>query len=287
LQGVWPFDSQCNILRSLTGELKENGFLAPETQLTVRFFRRAKLDSVLEKAFINDTSYYSDTAHTHDANEVVTWKIKDFQILYESVTLQSQEKMDKMKRGLKWFVDVPRITPQTIDEGKMETINRVPVPKGAKVVVLTWMRYQQLFLNETQKKNLSARFHFPRNAVSLKVEVSGRSGALYFAEGFKNVGTSDGHVSPTLRVYHHHLVSKGLYSKPFEKFFPPGGDMGFDQSIIVDFTTDKIKSPTELIVTVAYNSNFSPIKWYLVPTVVEQHEFTYHDKMELKHEVVV
>jgi hypothetical protein len=287
-QGVFPFDFQSNLLHALTGQDKVNGVLWPELNLTVRFFRRKNIDSVLERAFINETEYYGDGVHTVTNAEKITWEIKDLQILYEAVTLNSQEKMDRGKKGGKWFVDIPRIIPQSVDHGQMMTVNKVTVAKGTKAVMLTWMKSDQLFLNELSNKNLSARFRFIPNAISAKFEVAGgKEGSIYFPEGFKDLGTTGAHVSNTLRVYHGLLVAKKLYSRPFDKFVPPSGQNGYDQSIIISFTDEKLKEATEVVVTVEYNAAASPTKWYLVPTLLEQHELTYFDKQAIKSEVVV
>jgi hypothetical protein len=78
-----------------------------------------------------------------------------------------------------------------------------------------------------------------------------------------------------------------LYSKPFDKFVPQGSEKGRDQSFIVSFTNERLKNPTTLNVTVEYNDTMSPKGWYLVATIVEQHELTYYDKQEVKSVVVV
>jgi hypothetical protein len=287
---VWPFDFQCNLLMALTKEEKYNGFLYPNLRLTLRFTKRTNVNSMLERPSVSPAVYYDSSKKVTlpDPNpEKVTFTIKDFTVEYEAVTLKSQEKMDRGKRGGKWFYDAPKIIPQSLDSGKMLTVNRVGVTKGAKVVVITWMPRDALFHNESQGKFLSPRFQFVPNGVKVKIVIEGAQGSFMFPEGFKDVGTKDAHNSNTLHVYHDYLVRQELYSKSFEDFVPEGGVKGRDQSFIISFTNERVKDPTQITVTVEYNEHMSPKDWYLVATIVEQHELTYYDKLELKSEVVV
>jgi hypothetical protein len=274
---------------ALTKEEKYNGFLYPGLRLTLRFHKRNNINSLLEKPSIRPQVYYDKNTKvaTPNPHEVLTFEIKDFSIEYEAVTLKSQEKMDRGKRGGKWYYDSPSVVPQSVEEGKMLTVNIVQVPKGAKVVVLTWMCFDELFFNESQGKHISPRFHFIPHAVNVKIAVEGAQANFMFPEGFKDVGTGGAHNSNTLRVYHDYLTRMKLYSKPFDKFVPQGSEKGRDQSFIVSFTNERLKNPTTLNVTVEYNDTMSPKGWYLVATIVEQHELTYYDKQEVKSVVVV
>jgi hypothetical protein len=274
---------------ALTKEEKYNGFLYPNLRLTLRFKKRDNINTMLEKPSIPHAIYYDkgEKVATPSKFEKVILDIKEFSIEYEAVTLKSQEKMDRGKRGGKWYYDQPIVIPQSVDEGKMLTVNRVGVSKGAKVVVLTWMTQDELFHNESQNKNLSPRLHFIPNGVNVKIVVEGAQASFMFPDGFKDVGTQDANNSNTLRVYHDYLIRQKLYSKPFNKFVPEGAEKGRDQSFIISFTNERLKDPTQITVTVEYNQQMSPKGWYLVACIVEQHELTYYDKQEVKSVVVV
>jgi hypothetical protein len=287
---VWPFDFQCNLLMALTKEEKYNGFLYPNMRLTLRFKKRDNVNSMLERPNVLPAVYYDSSSKVvlPDPNyEHVKFKITDFTVEYEAVTLKSQEKMDRGKRGGKWYYDAPKILPQSVEHGKMLTVNLIGVTQGAKVVVINWMPRDALFYNESQGKFLSPRFQFIPNAVTVKIVIQGAQGSFMFPDGFKDIGTKDAHNSNTLHVYHDYLVRQKLYSKDFEDFVPQGEVKGRDQSFIISFTNERVKDPTQITVTAEYNEHMSPKDWYLVATIVEQHELTYYDKQEIKSQVVI
>jgi len=199
-------------------------------------------------------------------------------------TLHSQEKMDRMRRGTSYYVDVPTITAHRMDDGTASTSNAVQIPPGTKLMALTWMRSQQIYLNRASKKNMSCRFQFPPKTTRVKLGFPGQT-PLYFENGFENLGGTDAHKATTSVWYHQQLVNMGLYHHDYNRLFPKlATNQSYDQVLFV--FPSEMKEHTELRVDCLYDETMSQPQWYLLATVLQQYRFTYKDKMPIKIERV-
>lgn len=276
-------------MKNLFGETIVNGFLAPGTQITVRIHKRNPIDALVERPQISEAVYFNtDTTAAITAQEVIEYKFVSLVILYESVSLSSQQKMDEMrKKTAKYFVDIPKIVVQKVPGSVMITENRLPIQKGTKLIILTWMKSMQLFHQKTKNKNLSVRFHYPRNAIRTTFELSNSRGSLLYERGLEHLGTTEGPTSPTCIEYHRSLLQRRLYSKPLEKLFPKSMESN-DQSVILDVSDKHFPdNSAELLITNWYNDTMSEEGWYQVAATLQQAQLSLAEKTEVKAEILV
>ena len=283
--GVWPFDSQSNLLWALTGQEATNGFLPPEMELTVRLHRRIQRTSLLQRAAQTDATVYSQDPAVVAAKNAVDFQIKDLVILYEVLTTDERT-MEAMKRKTTYYVDVPRIGIDMVSGDKMFSHNVVTLPRGTKGVVLAWVWEDEVFLKSTSNKPLSARFFFPPNAVNVTVGFDGEPG-LIFSHGFEELGTAKADNSLTSREYYRQLVHKGLYSRPYDKMFPGPSTKSYDGVLVFDLTAQNLKDGGRLHVHVKYDASKASKGYYLASFAVKQCEYTYTHLKQLVCQLVV
>jgi hypothetical protein len=246
---------------------------------------RSPIDALVQRPSQEDVVVYSATAATVERHDAITWEIKDFLIQYDVLTTDPQT-MASMQRESRYFTDVPRVSFESVEDGKMVTSNSVPVPPGTKVVILSWVWSDHVFHKPTSNKPLSARFHFPPNATHVWVGFQGEKGEL-FEHGFDELGTSKAAVSITSQEYFNKLIQSGLYSKEFNKLFPKTPTRGYDQSIIIDMTAKKLDVNSKLLVLVKYNDTMSLAQYYLCSVQVQQYEYVYRHGEKLKCTLLV
>lgn len=287
VDGVWPFDTQSNVMWALTGEEGANGYLPPEMDITLRFHKRKPARSLVQRAGQADTEVYRDAA----ASAVVTddsteFTISDMRLQYEVLTTNPADMAARQKQST-FFVDVPRVSLDAVAPDLMLTHNEVYLPAGAKFVALAWMWSDHVFLQEAKLRPLSPRFAFPPNATNVVVGFEGEPGLL-FERGFEELGTDKAAASFTSREYHSRLVHLGLYSREYSKMFPKVGTRSYDQVLLFDLGAHKLDTPTKLHVKVKYADGAQGKKGYfLCSMVVQQYEYTYRDGDELKWKLVL
>lgn len=283
--GIWPFDSQSNILWALTGVEATNGYLPPEMDLTVRLYKRSDRCALLQRASQTDALVYSANAAQIANTEKVTFDIKDLIIQYEVLTTDAKT-MANMKSKTTYFVDVPRVSIDQVDAGKMFSTNLVDLPRAAKFVALAWVYEDEVFHKAASNKPLSARYFFPPNAENVTVGFEGEPGLL-FPLGFEHLGTEKAQNSITSREYYRQMVHRGLYSRAYEKMFPVHPDRSYDQILLFDLTAHKLHDGAKLNVHVKYAAARSLPGYYLAAVAVQQMEYTYHHDRELTCKLVV
>ena len=287
MDGKWPFFSQSNIMRNLTGVDIPHGYIPPGTKLTVRLYKRTPLDACIERPKIDDSAYYSDNAATALTGEdVVTFKFVDLMIVYDIITLK-QSAMDRIrKQTARYFLDIPKIVVQRVAAKTIVTENTVHIPKGAKCLIVTWMKSQQLFHQKSKNKNLSARFHFPRTGIRTTFELANTTGSLFFQEGLQHHGTTSAHASPVCQAYYRELVRKKLYDRSFYHLFPREGN-GNDQVAIIDLTHTDTSETRDLKITTHHTDDLSEDQWFMVICSIQQGSLTLREKEEPVLEILV
>ena len=101
------------------------------------------------------------------------------------------------------------------------------------------------------------------------------------------MGTDDACASTSCADLYAWMVSKGLYSKKLEKMFPKNKKRSYDQIVPVPLLHLEIKEATEMEVEVTYTGAFSADKQYLCYLTMQQYKYTYHERDEMKSEVVI
>jgi hypothetical protein len=294
---VMPFSFQSCISTALANVTNENGFLPPGTSVKVTLVKREPMSACMQNPNVPDSNYYTDTPNgstvkaqvdnpvTDVLKQNFTWTLKNLELSYESLTLTSQERMDKIRQKTsRYYVDVPRVLFPSVPGGHQFTESKVQVPVGCRWLALTFMRTHQIKYNPIQFKNMSARFHFIPGAEHLELEMEGKP--LIFDKGIKDCGVPErAHISGSCIDLHRSMVHRGLYSKSFSKMFPKSG-FGDDQAIIVDLTHKTLKEPSEIIVSIKYK-NVSPENWYLAVISCQQYLFTLKDKRAVEKELLI
>ena len=280
---VFPFDFQNNQCRAVTGVVNDNGYISPATQLLFRLKKRSDLSACIDYASVAETTYYDSAAD--GVRPAIDITLLDLTLSYETLALSSQDKMDKTRRSqARYFVDVPRILVSRVMENQMVTNHTVPIPVGCKMVAVTWMKSDQLYLNATKMKSLLAQFHAPPKASNVTFQLDGKR--LLFDRGVDNVGLSSSHWSRSCQDLHNMMVHQGVYSKRFEDMFPSAG-MGHDQVFFFDFLYREFKEPTQLELEVTYTDEMSQTGWNLVSFTSQQFSFLLKEREPLKIEVLV
>lgn len=278
--GVWPFDSQSNILWALTGVESTNGYLPPEMEITVRLYKRAERTALLQRADQVEADVYTDNAVAVDQHNKVEFYLKDLLIQYEVLTTDAAT-MAKMKSKTSYFVDVPRVSIDQVEHGKMFSTNVLDLPRGAKFVALAWVWEDEVFLKTSSNKPLAPRFFFAPNAANVTVSFEDGDPGLLFPLGFEELGTEKAQASITSLEYYRQLCHRGLYSRPYEKMFPPHPARSFDQVLLFDLTAHKLAEGAKLYVKVKYDHARGLPGYYLASVVVQQYEYTYHHEKPL------
>jgi len=246
---------------------------------------RNPLDALVQRPSQEDLVVYSNTAATVERHDAIVWEIKDFLIQYDVLTTDAQT-MASMQRESRYFTDVPRVSFESVESGKMVTNNSVPVPPGTKVIILTFVFSDHVFHKPTSNKPLSPRFNFPPNATNVWAGFEGEKGEI-FEHGFDELGTSKAAISITSQEYYNKLIQGGLYSKEFNKMFPKTPLRSYDQVIILDMTGKKLDVNSRLQVRVKYNDAMSAAQFYLCSVQVQQYEYVYRDGEQLKCNLIV
>ena len=238
--GQWPFSSQNNSLRALTGQKIDNGFLHPGAELSITLLKREPLFASVERADVTDENYFAGTVPAR-ANQKPEIKI-EVQILsismeYESVTLKQSE-LDKFRSATqKYYWDLVTCRQNNLASKNLTNSFDVVVPPGTMLVVLAWVTQWQTIHGAKERTWLSTRFRFPPNLKRLSLSHSGVDGVLQ-AAGFEELGTEKCNNSHSLRALHADMIRKKLYSKPFDTWVPPRRptkmghtNLGYDQLI--------------------------------------------------------
>lgn len=269
--GVFPFDCNSNQMHALTGVTGTNGYLPPEVNLTIRLHKRKPLDALLQYPSQEDAVVYSETAATMTDNDKVTFNFKDLLIQYEVMSLDAA-RMAQMKKRCRYFVDVPHITLDMVEAGKMVTTNIVDLPRGCKFVALAWMYEDEVFFKSSGHKRLSPRFFFPPNAASVTVGFEDKPGLL-FPLGFEELGTAKAEASITSREYFRLQQHAGLYGRSYEKLFPRHPARSRDGLLFFSLLGDKVEAGAKLHVKVKYEAAKGLQNYYLACISLVQEEF--------------
>jgi hypothetical protein len=283
---VWPLDTQSNTCRALSGVVNQNGYLPPSTTVKITLTKRDPIGACVENASIPDDVYYTDTVVSEVAQIwEAQWNIKQFELTYESLTLSSQERMDKIRReATQYYVDKGQVLFQEVSPGQSFTVNTVHVPAGARFLGLFFAQTNQISFNPAQKKPLSARFNMIPGADHVDYEMDGKP--LLFEKGLDKPGVhTQAHVSRSCADLHRYMVHAQLYSRPFDSMFPTAG-YGDDVAVIIDLGDKVIPVPTTMTVSVKY-TNTSPAHWYLCSVSCQQYLYTLKDKEAIKATLLI
>jgi hypothetical protein len=286
--GCFPFSCQNNTLRQLTGQKLENGFLHPGVEFTFCLHRREPLLAAVERANITDAMYFGEEAI---ANNLVTGQnrinsceltIKAVFLNYESVFLKSSEQIERFRKSTsRYCADIVLYRQNNLASGVLHDTKLISLPAGTKLVYLMWIYEAQITYGAQRNSYLSARFRFPPLLEQLNLTLTGMDGLLV-KSGLSNLGRKEGRGSVSLKIYHEDLMRKAIYTKPFDSFFPPwrpddGGNLGYDQIIVLDLTPYNIPEGAELSVQMTYNT-LARQRWYLRSYHIKQRIFEYNER---------
>jgi hypothetical protein len=283
--GHLPLSACSNITAALTGEHVETPFFPPGVSLGFKIFKRDPISALVDRMHPTDVAYYG-IGNLTAAREDIKFEFSDIHVVYESKILDKPDLVAKAKKAI-YYADVPKLRLRPLPMGRMVTTDKVGIPPGCKYVVLMWMNQNQLYYNAASHKNLNARFSYPPNAKRLRVSIDGHEIPLLYKDGLEDFGTDDACASASCADLYAWMVSKGLYSKKLEKMFPKNKKRSYDQIVPVPLLHLEIKEATEMEVEVTYTGAFSADKQYLCYLTMQQYKYTYHERDEMKSEVVI
>jgi hypothetical protein len=280
IEGVWPFSSQVNALRTIMNQHVPNGYLRPLTTIELRLHRRLPMESMLETFTIRD-QFRFEGATKEDVPDLITkylkdikFKMTDLTIVYESYTPDHRELATFMRGPSKYWVDVPKFRIMSVPPG-MSYVNQVmDIPAKTKILFFGWLHTYQLWHEEGSFKNLNTHFRFIPNAINLKFRMPGKE-AMFFADGFQNIGTPEALMASNwASVYHDDMVSRGLWSEVFDDVFPElTTKYSYKQVLLLDLTDFNFDEDFQLEVTTTFNAALSPPNYYMFYISVQQYAF--------------
>ena len=255
--------------------------------IAVRLFVRNPKDALVQRQSVDDDGMYHPTAAAAAATdrEVITWDFKDISISYQQLTTDEKTTAAISRRSV-YFADVPRVSIDHVASGKMFSHNTVTLPPGCKFILIAWVLSDNVFLKTSSNRPLSARYHFPPNAVNLKVSFEGEAGLL-FGAGFEEIGTEKARNSMTSRSYFSSLCHGGQYSKDLDSMFPKHPSRSYNQFLLFDFSANKITANTPLHIHVKYADAGGVPGYCLASVLVQQMEYTYSHGQEIKAKLVI
>jgi hypothetical protein len=281
--GIWPFDSGCNLLSAMTGQETVNGYLPAEMTLCIKLHKRTDFEELVQRPLVEDTVIYDPATEAPAIADgmKITWTVKSLVIQYESLKTDDAT-MASMKAKTEYYVDIPRINLDRVSSGNSASKHEISVPPGTRLVVLAWMYSDHVYSKPSFRKPLSARFHFPLNASNVTVGWEGEPG-LIFGHGFNELGTADAATSHTSIAYHDQLVHRKLYGRAFNKMFPTHPARTYDGCLILDMAPHKLESNSKLLIKLRNTGAGSPRQYFLVSVLVQQYHYLYKHQMPLEY----
>jgi hypothetical protein len=288
--GVYPFSSSNNILRTITKVKNGNSFLHPGCSLDITLHRRTDMTLLFERTDLTDVQQYqigvglggAPVVAVNAYTPVFKVKISSISLMYESVVLESQEEISRIMRStLRYPVDVALMRTSAIFGGTMNQVVKVPLPPGTKVAYLMFLHETQTVPNAVQNINMSTRYRYLPGLSKVELSLVGKDG-LIFQRGIDDLGVPAGRESLSLRAMHAEWLKKNIYTKPFDTFFPSSpadANTGFDQLLVLDMTPYKksVADISTLFVTLSYNT-MSQYRWNLRVFPVVQRLYEYSEK---------
>ena len=263
LDGVPPFDIQCNALRILTGQKRQSLFFPPGTEISVSLHKRFPDTACLERADVTDNGTYGLAVIAKPAKKLSV-QIDDASLWYESLIVDSSEQLKQLGRGnYKCLVDWPVMRTNALQSGKRTDRQTVSLPRGTKVVFAAFLHENQMIHEAMANSYMAARYRFPPGLDKLSMKLVGRNGVT-LSTGLEDLCLAKGRGSASLRKYVSTLTKKGLYSKTFDSYFPHTADdnIGYDQALLLDLTMYQFPEDTDLLVEMVYSAN-SQERWFL------------------------
>ena len=281
---VFPFNFQSNILAAITKETHENAWFRPDTEFTIDLFKRYPAFSCVESTTITDDQYETDAA-VPDAGKPPEMKGNwvDLVLVYESWI---PDRSHLSIRGpFVYYVDVPQLTYVQLQPQAKSTQNTLSVPEGTLAGAVFWTHQNQVWYDETTKKNLHTRLRFLPNNNWLGLELTGHD-QLFYREGFTNLGISEASVDPSCIEYHKTIVKKGLFDLPLSKLFPDQftTEKSYAQALLLDLTDFKVRSDSHLTCKALFDTNMSPKNHYMWLLTIRQFRATQDSNRKWKLE---
>jgi hypothetical protein len=263
LDGVAPFNIQCNALRILTGQKRQSLFFPPGTEISVTLHKRFPDTSCIERADVTDNGIFG-LAVIDKMPKTMSVQIDDASLWYESLSIESSEQLKQLeKSNYRCLVDFPVMRTNALQSGKRTDRQTVSLPRGTKIVFMAFLHENQIVNEARANSYMAARYRFPPGLDKLNISLVGRGG-VPIKTGLEELSLAKGRHSASLRKYVSTLTKKGLYSKSFDSYFPPstGDVIGYDQVLLLDLTMYQFPQDTDLTVNMAYSAD-SKERWFL------------------------
>jgi len=300
--GVFPFSTQNNTLRTITKQAWETSFLAQGMEICTTLQLMNPITAFIERADVINDEYFTGVALTRRQDnartEELRIRIKKVELTYESIILESNEKVKRCKAYFDFpYMRISNITPHIFNE----TVH-VPIPEHSRLVYICFISEFQINLNARAVANqtgqfLSCRFRFPPNLKHLSVSLTDCENLLPVKEGLVDLGIANKiRQSTPLRLLHSDMVRKRTYQKAFDDYVPPrivsaGGlvqdTTGFDQALYIDLIPHckAITKATEMTIELTWEAG-SPEHLYLFAFPVQQREISFDQDRGWAYKIV-
>jgi hypothetical protein len=272
----FPLSTQCNSLRTITGQKNSNSFLHPTLKASFALVKAGPdITACIERADVSDTEFFSDVGGiTAPAlHPAVTVTIKSVTLFYQSLTLADPLEIAKHQtKVLKYYCDLPTHRTNTLATGTTHDVQKVLITPGSRLLYLFFVKESQYRPESRANSFFSCRFKFPPGLDQLHLNLLGREN-LIFARGFQGLGSTKCRNSPSARTYVTELQKAGLYSKGMDDFFPPShaDTHAYDNVILIDLFpyASALKEMATLEVILTY-SEAAKLGWKLKTICVSQ-----------------
>jgi hypothetical protein len=288
--GSFPFNTQCNAMRIISGQKNSNAFLHPGLSASFVLVKTTPtITAGIERADVNDTEFFDfATAITAPLNPLLTLTIKSVSLIYESLILDDVAEIRKIHDAkLRYYCDMPIHRLMTLAVGTTHDHQKITLPAMTKLVFLFFVVESQYRPQSKANSFFSSRFKFPPFLDEIHLSLMGKED-LIFARGFRGMGSTKCRNSQSARLFVNELIKKGLYSKTFDDFFPPTDATihGYDQALVLDFFpyASALKEVSTLEVDLTY-SDASVANWKLKAICMVQiiHEYTKKEKWTFQY----
>jgi hypothetical protein len=261
MDGFFPWGCQNHTLRAMTGNVSENGFIKPNTEMSIVLQNRQPIDALFERTGIPDTIYFGGETATDNA-PAITIDFKALHLTYQSVIVDRDDELADIKKSTcNYQVDVPILRMNNLLDGIKHEEKKINLPRNAKLMYLCFVYEAQFMLNKTKKTHLSPRFRLAPNLATMKVNLAGREG-LGFKDGFRQLLTANIRNSESMRQWYRMMVREGYYTKDMSSFVPEKGH-SYDNAFVFSLLSYKIVEGDELTVSLDYSDDLSKPGWHL------------------------
>lgn len=261
-----PLAGARNLVLDKIRGASHNAIIRPGSTLKYRLTRSSKWQHKLLRvmsALFYDSSNEENTYKAAMVDYISTLKleIKSIHVRTNMYVIKNQEKLTKQLSNANSRYDVDLVNFHTLNllQGHNETTNDVVLDPGTKIALLTFVRDEVLWHDDTDfKVPKLPLFLMPTNILKLKISLDG-SPPLFSEQGLKNCFKSDWASSPSCYSYYKQIYDKGYIDYTFDQIFSRQ-NVPFNHVLVIDLTNKVTTERPRLEIKCEWNNKASPKK---------------------------